>query len=236
MNRSQYLAAIKATFPGMTARFVDGEFRVSLGVDAIKAAYPEASHAEAMARNESLAAYEMDGDSALLSARALAESWKAELTERKAAVLRDQAATVRRDNVEFHAGKAARAAGEPQTACPYLADGERAARWTRGWNEGERDTAPRVETVDMTPTWLEILPVLLAAAENGNRAAKSELSRMARLADERNAFAAKLATVRQLQADFESDTKALASTTGRASLEAIDRVNVFNAAIKGEVN
>lgn len=40
----------------------------------------------------------------------------------------------RRDNVEYHAGKAARAAGEPLEANPYSLDGRR-ARWTLGWNE-----------------------------------------------------------------------------------------------------
>lgn len=42
---------------------------------------------------------------------------------------------VRRDNCEYHAGKAARRAGEPESACPYMAGGERAARWTLGWRE-----------------------------------------------------------------------------------------------------
>ena len=53
---------------------------------------------------------------------------------------------VRRDNVEYHAGKAAFAAGEAQEDCPYCAGGERAARWNLGWREaakaaGEREAA-----------------------------------------------------------------------------------------------
>ncbi len=39
-------------------------------------------------------------------------------------------------------------------------------------------------TIDMTPTWVGILPALLAAAANGNAAANSELLRMAQLADD----------------------------------------------------
>lgn len=45
---------------------------------------------------------------------------------------------VRRDNVEYHAGKAAFAAGEAQEDCPYCAGGERAARWNLGWREAAK--------------------------------------------------------------------------------------------------
>lgn len=51
-------------------------------------------------------------------------------------------APVRRDNVEYHAGRAAFAAGVPLADCPYLAGGERAARWTLGWQEA--DNRPHV--------------------------------------------------------------------------------------------
>ena len=117
-----------------------------------------------------------------------------EAETRSAWAIRDDAkraapapAPVRRDNVEYHAGKAARAAGETRAACPYLA-GERAARWNLGWTE-----AAPVETIDCTPTWAGILPALLALIENGSaegrRTAREELARMAALADERNALA-----------------------------------------------
>lgn len=42
-------------------------------------------------------------------------------------------------------------------------------------------------TIDMTPTWLGVLPLFLAAIENGTDAAKTaarqELTRMAKIAD-----------------------------------------------------
>lgn len=47
----------------------------------------------------------------------------------------DMSRPVRRDNTEWHAGRDARAAGEPLEACPYSAGGERAARWDLGWRE-----------------------------------------------------------------------------------------------------
>lgn len=47
----------------------------------------------------------------------------------------DVSRPVRRDNAEWHAGRDARAAGEPLEACPYTAGGERAARWDLGWRE-----------------------------------------------------------------------------------------------------
>lgn len=56
---------------------------------------------------------------------------------------------VRRDNVEYHAGQAAHAEGVALAACPYLADGERAARWTLGWREAERDAEARREAADV---------------------------------------------------------------------------------------
>lgn len=51
-------------------------------------------------------------------------------------------APVRRDNVEYHAGRVAMLAGKPESDCPYLAGGERAARWALGW--GEADTRPHI--------------------------------------------------------------------------------------------
>ncbi len=37
--------------------------------------------------------------------------------------------------------------------------------------------------IEATPTWAEILPLLLAGAENGSAEARAELLRMARIAD-----------------------------------------------------
>ncbi len=46
----------------------------------------------------------------------------------------------------------------------------------------------KIGTIDLTPTWSGVLPVLLAAltegTEEGRRLAKIELARMARIADE----------------------------------------------------
>ena len=47
-----------------------------------------------------------------------------------------------------------------------------------------------VQYIDATPTWAAILPVLLAAAENGSRPALGELQRMARQADLLQAYLA----------------------------------------------
>lgn len=46
-----------------------------------------------------------------------------------------QAAQVRRDNVEYHAGRAAWGANQTKDSNPYPVDGERAARWDLGWQE-----------------------------------------------------------------------------------------------------
>lgn len=71
--------------------------------------------------------------------------------------LRDcQGNPVRRDNVEYHAGRAARRAGVAITDCPYLSDGVRAARWNLGWNDSdasERDAdavRPRSDATRLT--------------------------------------------------------------------------------------
>lgn len=52
-----------------------------------------------------------------------------------------------------------------------------------------------MRTIDMTPTWVGILPALIAIIENGNEAGKrnayEELRRMAEIADDYNAFVAK---------------------------------------------
>lgn len=48
----------------------------------------------------------------------------------------------RRDNVEYYAGQNAKRLGAPADSCPYAAGGERAARWSLGWQEVnlERET------------------------------------------------------------------------------------------------
>lgn len=53
-----------------------------------------------------------------------------------------------------------------------------------------KTNGPEAEYIDATPTWAGILPVLLAAAENGSRPALAELQRMARQADLLQAYLA----------------------------------------------
>ena len=40
-----------------------------------------------------------------------------------------------------------------------------------------------VETVEMAPSWEELLPLFLEAAKNGSKPALQELQRMAKIAD-----------------------------------------------------
>lgn len=177
MNRTAYLSAIRAIGPGLTARFVEGEFRVSIDPAAIRAAYPAMTYREAIERNESLAAYEMDGESALATAGALRASW-----------LREVAA------IDSDYGRAAKAETAPLklTGSPATAA-----------------TVPVRETIDMTPTWAAVAPIFVACLEDGTetgrRSARLELNRMAGLADERNAFATTLASIKAALASNESD-------------------------------
>lgn len=192
MNRSQYLSAIRAIGPGLTARFTDGEFRVSIDPAAIRAAYPALTYREAIERNESLAAYETDGDSALATAKALRESW-----------LREVAA------IDSDFGRAAKAelSFSPATAEPE---------------------AREVETIDMTPTWAGIAGVYVLAlecgTETGRAAARTEIARMAALADERNAFAARIAKAgkiaREIRGGLSPDGGAYAAIV--SILDALD--------------
>lgn len=78
---------------------------------------------------------------------------------------------------------------------------------------------PAAEYIDATPTWVGILPVLLAAAENGSKPALAELQRMARQADLLQAYLAdeKLAA-RELDAlreDYEIIERRLAASFAR---------------------
>jgi hypothetical protein len=56
------------------------------------------------------------------------------------------------------------------------------------WNAAKERSAKKViGTIDMTPTWVGVLPVYLAALQDGTpqamKAARDELYRMARIAD-----------------------------------------------------
>lgn len=127
----------------------------------------------------------------------------------RAEVLRlEQAGRVRRDNVEYHAGRAAFEAGQVPAAMPYSEGGERAARWNLGYREAQADAAPveTGQTIDMTPTWAGMLPAMRALIENGSaegrRVAWAELEKAARLADERNHMARSFAELREILADW----------------------------------
>lgn len=108
----------------------------------------------------------------------------------------ETAKPVRRDNVEYHAGKAAHAEGKAESDCPYMAGGDRAARWTLGFREAA-DAARGV--VDMTPTWAGMGGTFRALIENGNaegrRTAWAEIGKALALADERNAMARALSAL-----------------------------------------
>lgn len=114
--------------------------------------------------------------------RRAAETATAE-TERLERLERNRADRTRRDNVEYHAGRAARVAGEALEACPYLEGGERAARWTLGWNEA--------------PAPLEGLDAIAAALEA-----------------------------------LDADLRALASTRGSHSVQAIERRDSFRETVR----
>lgn len=122
--------------------------------------------------------------------------WIAPATVEPEAPAAPEAKPVRRDNVEYHAGKAAHAEGKAETDCPYLAGGDRAARWSLGFREAA-DAARGV--IDMTPTWAGMGGTFRALIENGNaegrRTAWAEIGKALALADERNAMAAALSAL-----------------------------------------
>lgn len=91
-------------------------------------------------------------------------------------------------------------------------------------------------TIDLTPTWAAIAPILIAALQDGTpkgqQMAREELIRMAALADERNVMAGKLATIREAGESCDSDIRGLASTRGMNSVPAIDRRDAFRTAVR----
>lgn len=92
------------------------------------------------------------------------------------------------------------------------------------------------ETIDMTPTWAAVAPIFVACLEDGTetgrRSARLELNRMAGLADERNAFASTLASIREALDSCDTDLRALASTRGSNSVPAIERRDALRSAIR----
>lgn len=135
-------------------------------------------------------------DKAETAKAALFAAYGTSRAELEAEAKAETAKPVRRDNVEYHAGKAAHAEGKAESDCPYMAGGDRAARWTLGFREAA-DAARHVVPLEMN--WKAAAGIVRAALENGTgegrRAARVELDRMAGLADERNAMAAALSAL-----------------------------------------
>lgn len=75
MNKAQVIAAIKA-LPGrcMTARCVDGEWRVSFSIPAIQMVN-DCPYSEAKFRNENIAYYTNDAEDALNTAKYMNEQY-----------------------------------------------------------------------------------------------------------------------------------------------------------------
>ncbi len=73
MNRTTTIAAIKA-LPGMTARCVDGEYRVTYTRDEMMRREPMVSVQEINTRIEAVACYTNDASDALNTARAMASA------------------------------------------------------------------------------------------------------------------------------------------------------------------
>lgn len=94
-----------------------------------------------------------------------------------------QAETARRDNVEYHKGRAAFAAGEALSANPYLLrQGEpdsRFARWLAGWRDAEREAAPaQAAARDNRAAFREGLAAIAGAEQAPAVAAQREVIRL----------------------------------------------------------
>lgn len=129
MTRKEAFAQIQAL--GCTARYSEGEYRVSINPMDISRVLG-CSYREALAHNEAIACYDSDAESAVGNAAAMRKALDAQAAE---------------------------------SAAP----------------------ARRVGTIDMTPTWRGVLPLLLAALEDGTETGKAmareEFKRMADAAD-----------------------------------------------------
>lgn len=167
MKGSPTLAAVRATLaehaPDMVIRKVDGgEFRVTFSLVAIAAAFPAMTRAELIEKAESLAAYESDIESAYETGKAMYRTGLKPEAEAAAPVDSPVRVNLRRQ----------------RDAMAAIADAENPA-------------TVAVKTIDCTPTWAAVLPLLRAAIENGTpegrRIAWGELSRMAEAADNWNA-------------------------------------------------
>jgi hypothetical protein len=108
---------------------------------------------------------------------------------RKAVVLRDEEWDEYR--VRFYLG------GKHQRKADYHTTDESDARGTAAhWVDEEPEDAPATaapRTIDMTPTWTEILGIYLAVLQDGNEQGRSiarlEMRRMAEAADKWNSHA-----------------------------------------------
>lgn len=184
MTIAATVAAIKA-LPGMTARQTLGEWRVTYTQAAITEREGVTGR-ERDERAESLACYTNDATDALDTARAMSLAWYGE----KPPVM------VNPEIVSEPAPTLALAAITPDAARLAIATLDSPPADTS--RDGIKTDGEGRQYIDMTPTWGEILPTLLAIVTDGDakgRAfAREELARMAGLADRftaaRKAFAA----------------------------------------------
>lgn len=98
------------------------------------------------------------------------------------------------------------------------------------------DGAKVVGFIDMTPTWAEMLPVMLLVMTDGNATGRAsikiELERMAALADQRNVYAGNLATIRAAADLCDAEQARLANTKGAASWDAINSRDAMRSAVR----
>lgn len=185
--------ALAAHAPGITIRKEDcGEYRVTFTQEAIAAAFPGMTRAERIEKAESLASYDSDICAAYETGKAMFRTGlnpaTVEPTEAAAREAADEMGfgveTVSASPVMIGTAETVRLNLRRQRdAMAEIADAENPAT----------AALKTVRTIDATPTWAAVLPLLRAAIENGTaegrRIAWEELARMAEAADKWNASA-----------------------------------------------
>lgn len=182
--------ALAAHAPGITIRKDDcGEYRVTFTQEAIAAAFPGMTRAERIEKAEALASYDSDICGAYETGKAMFRVGLVPAT----ATPEETAAREAAADMGF--------ATETVSESPVVIGTRETVRLNlRRQVEGMAEIANRenpatvaVRTIDATPTWAGILPMLRAAVENGTaegrRIAWEELARMAEAADKWNASA-----------------------------------------------
>lgn len=182
--------ALAAHAPGITIRKDEsGEYRVTFTQEAIAAAFPGMTRAERIEKAESLASYDSDICAAYETGKAMFRVGLVPAT----ATPEETAAREAAADMGF--------ATEMVSESPVVIGTRETVRLNlRRQAEGMAEIANRenpatvaVRTIDATPTWAGVLPMLRAAIENGTaegrRIAWEELARMAEAADKWNASA-----------------------------------------------